>query len=208
MSASLTFDRTSLWRASEQTFTILLLIVFNISQTPRQEVERLKERIQNGERDIDDEADREQLIEFSRRIELLKEEYSDHRHLKLLRHLTRMAENVGGLANALEEREAAEKIVRWIHATYDNEETNRDYRVALRVFGKRVAPDDDGNPPGSIDWVSSKTGRNYNPEPDPADMLELDDDVKPMIEAARNPRDKALIGVQYEAGSGVGNCTT
>jgi len=171
-----------------------------MAQTPRQEVERLKERIENGERDIDDEADREQLIEFSRRIELLKEEYSDHRHLKLLRHLTRMAENVGGLADALEEQEAAEEIVRWIHATYDNEETNRDYRVALRVFGKRVAPDDDGDPPGSIDWVSSKTSRNYKPEPDPADMLELDEDVKPMIENARNPRDKALIGVQYEAG--------
>jgi hypothetical protein len=55
---------------------------------------------------VDNKADREQLIEFSRRIELLKEEYSDHRHLKLLRHLTRMAENVGGLADALEDREA------------------------------------------------------------------------------------------------------
>jgi integrase len=171
-----------------------------MAQTPRQEVERLKERIQNDERDIDDEADREQLIEFSRQLDLRKEEYSDHRHLKLLRHLTRIAENVGGLADALEDKKAAEDIVQWINTTYDNEETNRDYRVALRVFGKRVAPDDDGDPPGSIDWISSKTSRDYNPTPNPADMLELDDDVKPMIEAARNPRDKALIGVQYEAG--------
>ena len=170
-----------------------------MAQTPRQEVERLKERIQNGERDIDDEADREQLKEFSRQLELRKEEYGDHRHLKLLRHLTRIAEKVGGLADALEDKKAAEDIVQWINTTYDNEETNRDYRVALRVFGKRVAPDD-GDPPSSIDWISSKTSRDYNPTPDPADMLELDDDVKPMIEAARNPRDKALIGVQYEAG--------
>ena len=43
-----------------------------MAQTLRQEVERLKERIQNGERDVNDEADREQLIEFSRSLDLLK----------------------------------------------------------------------------------------------------------------------------------------
>lgn len=167
---------------------------------PRREIETLKERIENGERDIESERDRERLLEFSERLDLLREEYSDHRHLKLLRHLTRIAENVGGLNDSLSDRDATEDIVRWIHSTYDNEETNRDYRVALRVFGKRVSPNEDGDPPGSIDWVSSKTSRNYDPAPDPADMLELEDDVKPMIENARNPRDKALIGVQYEAG--------
>lgn len=167
---------------------------------PRREIETLKDRIEDGERDIDSEADRERLLEFSERLDLLREEYGDHRHLKLLRHLTRIAENVRGLNDSLSDRDATEDIVRWIHSTYDNEETNRDYRVALRVFGKRVAPDDDGDPPRSIDWVSSKTSRSYDPAPDPADMLELEDDVKPMIENARNPRDKALIGVQYEAG--------
>lgn len=166
---------------------------------PRREIETLKERIENGERDIESERDRERLLEFSERLDLLREEYSDHRHLKLLRHLTRIAENVGGLNDSLSDRDATEDIVRWIHSTYDNEETNRDYRVALRVFGKRIAPED-GEPPESIDWVSSKTSRDYDPAPDPADMLELEEDVKPMIENARNPRDKALIGVQYETG--------
>lgn len=167
---------------------------------PREEIETLKDRIENGNRDIESDADRERLLGFSEQLDLLREEYGDDRHLKLLRHLTRIAENVGGLNTTLSDRDAAEDIVRWIHSIYDNEETNRDYRVALRVFGKRVAPDENGDPPPSIDWVSSKTPRNYNPVPDPAEMLEVEDDVKPMIKEARNPRDKALVGVQYEAG--------
>jgi integrase len=166
---------------------------------PRNEIETLKDRIQSGEREVSDD-DREVLIEFSRRLDLLREEYSDHRHLKLLRHTTRIAENVGGLADALDSREATEEIVRWIHSTYDNEETNRDYRVALRVFGRRVSDGDDEDPPESIAWVSSKTSRSYDPAPDPADMLAWEEDVKPMIEEARNPRDKALVAVQFDAG--------
>lgn len=171
-----------------------------MAQSVSEEVERLKKRIENGERDIDQEQDKQRLIEFSGRIELLREQYSDHRHLKLLRHLTRIAEKVGGLDDSLKQREAAEDIVRWIHSEYDNQETNRDYRVALRVFGKRVTSDNDEDPPDSINWISAETSRDYNPTPDPADMLELEEDIEPMIEAARNPRDKALIGVQYEAG--------
>lgn len=166
---------------------------------PRQEVETLRSRIEAGDRDVSD-TDADVLIDFSKQMDLLKEEYSNHRHVKLLRHCTRMAEEVGGLADALEDRDAAEDIVRWIQTTYDNEETNRDYRVALRVFGKRVNPDDDGDPPASIAWVSSKTSRSYDPSPDPADMLELEEDIKPMIEETANPRDAALIGVQYEGG--------
>lgn len=183
-----------------------------MTSAERKELNRLREKIENAgksdidendKRDIDNAADREILLEFSDQLDLLREEYGDHRHLKLLRHCTRMAENAGGLAEALEDRDAAEGIVRWIHTVYDNEETNRDYRVALRVFGKRVAGVTEAgklHPPESIAWVSSKTSRSYDPAPDPAEMLEIEDDIKPMIDAARNPRDAALVGVQFEAG--------
>ena len=170
----------------------------------QKQVETLRERIQNGERDVS-EADAQVLIDFSNQLKLMREKYGWHRHLKLLRHCTRMAEHPGGLADALEQKEAAENIVRWIHSEYDNEETNRDYRVALRIFSKRVTdgdeiPTDDDGIPKSVSWVSSETPQNYDPAPDPADMLDLEDDVKPMIEATRNPRDAAFIGMQYEAG--------
>ena len=175
---------------------------------PRREIETLCERIEQGKRGGET-ADREKLLAFSDRLGLLREEYGDHRHLKLLRHCTRMAEHPGGLANALTDRDATENIVRWIHSEYDpknggSHETNRDYRVALRVFGRRVTDkgveNNPENPPASIAWVSSKTSRNYKPTPDPSEMLEWEDDVKPMLDAARNPRDAALIAVQFDAG--------
>jgi hypothetical protein len=53
-----------------------------------------------------------------------------------------------------------EDIVRWINRTYDNEETNRDYRVALSVFGRRTSDENGDDPPESIEWVPS--GRSSN----------------------------------------------
>ncbi|MFB6312114.1 MAG: tyrosine-type recombinase/integrase [Salinirussus sp.] len=112
-----------------------------------------------------------------------------------------MAENAGGLADALEDREAAEEIVRWINRTYDNVETNRDYRVALRVFGRRVADENGDEPPESISWVPSGTPRTHDPSPVPADMLKWSDDVRPMIDATTNTRDAALIATAWDSGA-------
>ena len=71
----------------------------------RAKVESLRERIQDSN-DIS-EQDREVLFKFSDTIYLLKSEYTDHRHDKLLRHCTRIAEEVGGLADTLEAPAAA-----------------------------------------------------------------------------------------------------
>jgi phytoene/squalene synthetase len=57
-------------------------------------------------------ADREALIEFCDELNLLQTKYSDHRQPKLLGHCTTVAETVGGLAEAIEDRDAGEEIVR------------------------------------------------------------------------------------------------
>ena len=168
--------------------------------SPGKQIEKLREDIQDTEdgRTIDREEDREALIKFSDQLYLMNSQYGDHRHLKLLRHCTRMAENVGGLMQAVEDRDQAEDIVRWIHETYPNEETNRDYRIALRMFGKRVTRSDE--PPEGVAWVDGTTSNSYNPVPSEADMLEWESDVLPMIDSCNNARDKALIAVQFDAG--------
>jgi integrase len=164
---------------------------------PRNQIDTLRERIHESD-DISD-ADRDLLLDFSDEMDLLKSEYTDHRHNKLLRHCTRIAENVGGLADALEDRDAAKDIVRWINREYDNEYTNHDYRTALRIFAKRVT--DTEGLPDSVEWVPSGTSNSHDPVPNPADMLRWEDDVKPMIEEARNPRDAALIAVAFDSGA-------
>jgi integrase len=157
----------------------------------------LRDRVEESN-DIKPE-DKEVLLAFSDRLDLLKSEYTDHRHNKLLRHCTIIAEEVGGLAKAFKNREAAEDIVRWINRTYDNENTNSDYRTALRVLGKRVY-EEEGYPPG-IEWVPSGTSNSHSPVPDPAEMLDWREDVIPMIEETRNTRDAALIAVAFDSGA-------
>ena len=75
---------------------------------PATQIENMRERIR--ESDEISNADREALIEFSDELYLLQTKYSGHRHLKLLSHCTNRAETVGGLADALEDRDAAEEI--------------------------------------------------------------------------------------------------
>ncbi|AFZ74605.1 site-specific integrase [Natronobacterium gregoryi] len=165
---------------------------------PRNQIENLRERIGAGE-DVGD-NDRDFLLEFSDKLDLLAQEYSDYRHLKLLRHCTIMAENLedGTLAAALENRDAAESIVAWINRNYDNEETNRDYRSAIRVFAKRVT--EGGECPDSVDWVPTGTSSNYDPSPDPRQMLKWDEHVEPMADECFNARDAAMITMQFDAG--------
>ncbi|ELZ26672.1 integrase family protein [Halogeometricum pallidum JCM 14848] len=164
---------------------------------PKQEVDRLRDRVTTSDEISSD--DQERLIAFSDQMYLLKSEYGLHRHVKLLRHCTRMAEEVGGLTDALESRNAAENLVGWINRNYDNEETNRDYRVALRMFAKRVTEDDEIPP--SIEWVPADTSRNYDPKPSPGEMLRWEGDILPMIDATMNARDAAFIAVAWDSGA-------
>lgn len=167
------------------------------SRNFRSHIENLRERARTSD-DISD-ADAELLIEFSDRMDLLKSDYTDSRHKKLLGNCVRLAEEVGGLAEALEDREAAETLVRYINRTYDNEESNRDYRIALRMFGEHVT-DGDGKP-DSIDWISSTYSRTYDPAPNPSNMLHWEDHVLPMIDETRNSRDAAIIATAWNLGA-------
>lgn len=137
--------------------------------------------------------------------------YGKQRREKLLRHCTIISEaERNDLAAALENREDAETLVRWIHTEHvpeETPETNKDYRIALRMFGKRVTedgldvPTDDDGVPESLSWVPTTTSRNYDPKPDPAEMLDWEDDVKAMIEETMNARDAALIAVAFDSGA-------
>ncbi|EMA39125.1 tyrosine-type recombinase/integrase [Halobiforma nitratireducens] len=169
-----------------------------MATTPRKRIDSLRDRAETGG-DIGD-RDRELLLEFSDTLDLLAQEYSDHRHEKLLRHCVIMAEELedNTLAAALDNRDATETIVAWINRNYDNEETNRDYRSAIRVFAKRVT--DGSECPPTVDWVPTGTSRNYDPSPDPREMLKWEDDAVPMIDECFNARDAAMIALQFDAG--------
>lgn len=175
-------------------------------------------------------ADRQHLVQLIDNMRLVQAEVGDYRQLKILRHCRRMAmltpwptvddfqrndeceeanveneddveqllEMNGLLGLSLHYRAASEAIVRWINTEYENEHTNQDYRTALRSFGRYRLKRD--QPPESLSWIPTTTSNNFNPMPSERDLLLWEEDVLPMIEAARNPRDKALFALQFEAG--------
>jgi ribosomal protein L37AE/L43A len=171
------------------------------AHNPKQSVDTLREKLETDQRGGCD-ADREALIAFSNRLKLLRETYSWFRHVKLLRHCVRMSEHVDvRLVDCLDDRDATEQVIYWIHDEYDlNEtpETNQNYRVALRMFGKRSGERDEIPP--SIDWVTTTLPSSYDPMPDPNGMLRWDEEIQAMLDAARNPRDEAAIALQFDAG--------
>jgi integrase len=113
-----------------------------------------------------------------------------------------MAEKVGGLVDARESRDAAEKVVAWINTEVDtenfSEETNVDYRIALRMFGKRTLKLNEV--PDSLAWIPTTASRDYDPTPSRSDMLDWEEAKKMSEEGAKNPRDRALFPVTYELG--------
>lgn len=169
-----------------------------MTANPAAAIERLRDRLDDSD-EISD-ADATALQRVSDRIRILgPAKYSDHRHEFILRRCVIMAERVGGLADALEDRTAAERLVAWINTEQTNSaETNRDYRVVLRMFGE-LATDDEGKP-DSIEWIPSTYPKNYDPAPDPSNMLRWEDDILPMVDACHNLRDKALITLAWDAG--------
>jgi integrase len=197
---------------------------------PKREIDQLRARITGDVDDPDDrrdvrfDADRGHLIRMSDNARLVPSEIGPHRHVKILRHCTRMAEHAtppsqfdfdsadideevdveaalqehGLLGLAAKYRPAANAIVRWIHETYDNEHTNQDYRTALRSYGRYRYQRDE--PPESLDWIPTGTSNDFDPTPSERDLLDFDRHIQPMIKGTRNVRDAALIAVQFEAG--------
>lgn len=140
------------------------------------------------------------MLAFSEELFLRGSQYPDYRHEKLLRHTTINAEKIGGLTDALNDREAAEAIVRWINLFKDNPRTKCDYRLAIRAVSKHVLRrGPKGDPPASTKWMSVNTPHNYDPKPSRAAMLDWQEDILPLInDGTDNTRNKALFAAQFE----------
>jgi integrase len=155
------------------------------------------------------ERDRELLLDFDDALALRRSQYADATRYKLLQYCSQMAGHASQipvdelpdveLADALQDRDACEDLVRWIHGRYDNAETNASFRRAIRTCG-RYAVGDAGELPDAVAWVSTTLDNSYDPSPDPADMLSWDD-VQTLMDACLNSRDAALIAVGWDSGA-------
>jgi site-specific recombinase XerD len=96
-------------------------------------------------------------------------------------------------------REDVERLVAWINSSNYAEETKHSYKVVLKKFYQwlRDCNEDNHEYPEEVKWIKTtiKKGKRLLPE-----VLLTPEELKRLIEAAENPRDRALILTHYESG--------
>ncbi|KXB01075.1 hypothetical protein AKJ41_02855 [candidate division MSBL1 archaeon SCGC-AAA259O05] len=172
------------------------------SQDYEKKLEKLRKRIsENSNLSPENEG---LLQKFSRDMKL--ENYSAGRNHKLTTHIKRIAENVDVKLEEAGKQEVKE-MVEWIHDQGFSPETERDYKVALRVFFKWLRNGDFGskNCPKEVSWISTSLKKRDQKLPN---NLLMEDDVRKLIENAKNSRCKALISMLWETGARMGEFST
>lgn len=121
----------------------------------------------------------------------------------LLKNITRLkvlAEHVDKPFDEMDKDDVKE-LVTWVHSRDYTDETIDTYKNVIKVFWKWMKPSDDGEAPPETSWIelSNSNGNRKLPK----DLL-TKEDIQKQIEAAKNPRDKALISLLYETGARIG----
>lgn len=111
-----------------------------------------------------------------------------------------MAEHVEQPFNEMDAADVKD-LVEWIHSQGYADSTVYTYKSVLRSFWTWMVPTDDDEAPPQVAWLKLKPPKSNDTLP--KDLL-TKDDVAAQIEAAHNPRDRALISILYETGARIG----
>lgn len=137
--------------------------------------------------------DKKLILKF--KDECLSQGLSEARALKYLRHLQNIVKWIDvPLKKAT--KEDIKRLVAKINGMDYSDWTKHDYKVAIRKFYQFVEGMDDGYPE-KVRWI--KTGMNIKNHKIPEELL-TENEISALVEAADNPRDKALIAALYESG--------
>ena len=157
-------------------------------------VKRVLEAVEESDKIHDDNAD---LLHNYRRDKELNgmSAATQQRNLSYLKVVT---EHVGDSRFEDMDADDVKDIVAWVHGRDLADATVNTYKKALRQFWIWM---NDGEAPPEVDWMKIDSGASTDTLP--KDLLTRED-IKAQIEAAKNPRDKALISMLYETGARIG----
>ena len=123
------------------------------------------------------------------------------RAAKYIYHLTVLARNAGKPLRHLR-KEDVERLVGWVNTSSYAEETKHGYKVALKKFYQWLegCNEEEHEYPEKVRWIkTTMKRRRLLPE-----ALLTTEELKMLIEATENPRDRALILSHYESGCRIG----
>ncbi len=145
------------------------------------------------------ESDKVDIIKLVEHLQT--RDISKLRAAKYIYHLLVLARIAGRPLRELA-KEDIEKLVGWIKASNYAEETKHGYKVALKKFYQwlKGCNEDEHEYPQEVRWIKTTIKkRRLLPE-----ALLTTEELKTLIEATENPRDRALILTHYESGCRIG----
>jgi len=132
---------------------------------------------------------------------LLAKGVSKARAAKYIYHLIVMARVMDKPFESLGRRDV-ERLVSWINASDYSENTKRDYKIVLKKFFQwlRGCSEEDYEYPEEVKWIKTRQPKRRLL---PQALLTLEE-IKKLVMAAENPRDKAFILTHYDSGCRIG----
>lgn len=136
------------------------------------------------------------LLDYKRDLQL-----NDHAEATILKNLTRLKVLAEYSEKPLDEMDKSDvkDMVAWVQSQDYAESTIYTYKNVICGFWGWLESDEN---PEATDWITLKNPSG-NGDTLPQDLL-TKEDVQKQIEAAMNPRDKALISILYETGARIG----
>lgn len=118
-----------------------------------------------------------------------------------LSYLKKLAEHAGDTRFEGMDRDDVKELVAWVHSRDLSDETVDTYKKAIRSLWTWMHDGKDADSIGAIAWIelANSNGNGKLPK----DLL-TKADIQAQIDAAKNPRDKALIAMLYETGARIG----
>lgn len=120
---------------------------------------------------------------------------------KNLAYLKKVAEHVGGQPLDELDRGDVKNLIQWVHDRDLAESTVETYKEITVLFWVWLHDADNRDDVEQVAWIETNGTTSNNTLP--KDLLTRDD-VDAQIDAAKNPRDKALISMLYETGARIG----
>jgi site-specific recombinase XerD/ribosomal protein L40E len=158
------------------------------------QLDKLLEKVKNSS----EICERNKELIFSFCSECLAQGLTKARTLKLLHQIYKLARMLSKPFDKTN-KEDIMKLVRGIESNRGwSEWTKHDYKVAIKKFYKWLKQEDS---PEEVKWI--RTGFKNSNKILPGELL-TQEEIKTLIEAADNVRDKALISVLYESGCRIG----
>ncbi|MCK4327023.1 MAG: tyrosine-type recombinase/integrase [Candidatus Diapherotrites archaeon] len=145
-------------------------------------------------------ANKRLILEFH--AEAVARGLSEKRCLKYVSTLRNLGTQLGKPFNKADKHDII-RLLSWLESTAYKEWTKHDYKVILKSFYKWLNGGEEY--PKVVSWV--KTGMKNGNHMLPEELL-TEEDVRALVEACTNPRDKAFVLTLYESGCRISELLT